>query len=167
MIMQNKSSFLQQTIGLAVILLITFAAAVVGALASAGVGDFYARLVLPAWAPPGWLFGPVWTVLYLLIAISAWLVWRKGGWRSHPAVWALFLAQLAANGLWTWLFFAWRLGGLAFLEIIVLWLLIVANARAFSRLHPWAGFLLLPYLAWVSFAAALAFAAWRLNPELL
>src|SRR5690606_10580565 len=89
---------------------VSFAAAAIGGFASANAGDFYVRLIRPDWAPPGWLFGPVWTILYLLMAVSAWLVWRERGFRGAPVALGLFLAQLAANALWTWLFFAWRLG---------------------------------------------------------
>jgi tryptophan-rich sensory protein len=148
-------------------LAVTFAAAALGAIASADAGEFYARLVRPAWAPPGWLFGPVWTVLYALMAVAAWLVWRVGGWRRQGGALVLFLAQLAVNALWTWLFFAWRLGGAAFAEILLLWILVAATVAAFWRVRALAGALLVPYLAWVSYACALSFAVWRLNPALL
>ncbi|MCM5569870.1 tryptophan-rich sensory protein [Burkholderiaceae bacterium FT117] len=147
-------------------LLVTFAAAAIGGIASASAGDFYARLVRPDWAPPGWLFGPVWTALYLTMGIAAWLVWRERGFRGAPAALALYMIQLAANALWTWLFFAWRLGGAAFAEVLLLWALILATAVAFWRVRPLAGALLLPYLGWVSFACALTWATWRLNPGL-
>jgi tryptophan-rich sensory protein len=149
---------------LAAWLLLCFAAAAVGAAASADAGAFYARLDQPAWAPPGSLFAPVWTVLYALMGVAAWLAWRRV--RFSAAHW-LFVAQLAANALWTWLFFAWRQGALAFAEIVVLWALIAATAVAFWRIRPLAGVLLLPYLAWVSFAAFLTFAVWQRNPGLL
>jgi tryptophan-rich sensory protein len=157
----------QQALGLAVWLAITFIAAALGAAASANAPEFYAELVLPTWAPPAWLFGPVWTILYLLMAIAAWIVWRERGFRSATVPLTLFLVQLALNALWSWLFFAWRQGGLAFAEIIVLWLLIVATAISFGRVRPLAAGLLAPYLAWVTFAAVLCYAIWRLNPQLL
>lgn len=145
-----------------------FAASGLGAAASVGAGAFYRDLVRPTWAPPGWLFGPVWSVLYLTMAIAAWLVWREPGRsRSKSIALGLFLAQLAANTLWSWLFFAWRQGGLAFAEIVLLWILIAGTIVAFGRLKPAAGLLLLPYLLWVTFAAFLNWSVWRANPGLL
>lgn len=144
-----------------------YAAAALGGLASAQAGAFYASLVRPLWAPPGWLFGPVWTVLYLLMALSAWLVWREGGFRKAGAALGLFLVQLGVNALWTWLFFVWRQGGLALAEILLLWLLILATALLFWRRSRLAAALLIPYLAWVSFAAVLTWAIWKGNPHLL
>ncbi len=153
--------------GLIVWLLLVFAAAAVGAVASANAPEFYGELVRPTWSPPAWLFGPVWTLLYLLMGIAAWLVWRERGFRGGGIALGLFLGQLALNALWSWLFFAWQLGALSFFEIVILWLLIVATVVAFWRVRPLAGALLLPYLAWVSFAAVLNLAIWRLNPQLL
>jgi len=156
-----------QALGLAGWLLLTLSAAAVGAIASADAGAFYQQLSRPPWAPPGWLFAPVWSALYLLIGIAAWLVWRERGLRGARTALSLFVIQLAANALWTWLFFAWREGTLAFIEILILWALIVATLVAFWRVRPLAGGLLLPYLAWVTFASALTFATWRMNPQLL
>lgn len=157
----------KQIFGLVAWLAISFAAAVIGGLASVNAGDFYQELTRPEWAPPAWLFGPVWTVLYLLMGVAAWLVWREGGFRRATRALSLFLAQLAANALWSWLFFVWRLGAGAFAEILVLWVLIVLTIFAFWRVRPLAAVLLFPYLAWVSFAAALAHMMWLLNPLLL
>lgn len=157
----------RQIFGLLGWLAITSAAAAVGAVASADAAGFYQQLVRPAWAPPGWLFAPVWTVLYLLMAVAAWLVWRARGFRRAGLALSLFLVQLAANALWTWLFFVWHLGGLAFAEIIILWVLILGTLITFWRVRPVAGALLVPYLAWVTLASALTFATWRLNPHLL
>ena len=162
-----EKSATRQGIGLAGWLLGSFAAAAVGGFASANAGDFYQQLVRPGWAPPPWLFGPVWSVLYLLMGIAAWLVWRERGFRGARAALTLFIVQLAANALWTWLFFAWRRGALAFGEILLLWVLIAATIAAFWRVRPLAGALLLPYLLWVSFATALTFAVWRANPAIL
>ena len=131
-----------------------------GAPASRGT---YQTLEQPAWAPPGWLFGPVWTALYLLMGIAAWLVWRERGWSGARGVLTLFVVQLAFNALWTWLFFGWELRGWAFAEIVLLWLLIAAVLVGFWRVRRLAGLLLVPYLAWVTYAAALTFAIWRLN----
>jgi len=157
----------KQLIGLAAWLAASFAAAAIGAAASAQAGTFYTQLARPEWAPPGQVFGPVWTVLYALMGIAAWLVWRVGGFRAARATLVLFLAQLAVNALWSWLFFGWRLGALAFADILVLWALIAATIAGFWRLRPLAGALLLPYLLWVSFAAVLNYSVWRLNPQLL
>lgn len=160
----NKS---KQALGLLGWLAISFAAAAIGGVASANAGEFYHALTRPAWAPPAWLFGPVWSVLYLLMGTAAWLVWRKQGFRGAGMALWLFLIQLAVNALWTWLFFVWHQGALAFIEIVILWALILATIVAFWRVQPLAGILLLPYLAWVTFASALTYATWRLNPQLL
>jgi benzodiazapine receptor len=148
-------------------LVLCFAAAGIGAIASANAGAFYQQLARPSWAPPAWLFGPVWSVLYLCMAVAVWLVWRIGGWRAAGSALALFMVQLAANALWTWLFFYFQRGLLASVEILLLWALIVATIMQFWRLRPVAGALMLPYLAWVSFASVLSFTMWRLNPVLL
>jgi tryptophan-rich sensory protein len=142
----------------------SFVAAALGAVATRQAPEFYAQLVRPDWAPPGWLFGPVWTLLYAMMAIAAWRVWRKAGFGTALY---LFLAQLALNALWSWLFFAWRLGGAAFGEILLLWLLIAATVAAFFRIDRLAAALLVPYLLWVGFACALTHAVWRANPQLL
>ncbi len=158
---------LKQGLGLLGCLLVTFAVAAAGGVASGNAGSFYEQLSRPTWAPPAWLFAPVWSVLYFLQGVAAWLVWRARASRGVRAALALFVLQLAANGLWTWLFFAWRQGGLAFGEILLLWCLIAATIVSFWRVRPLAAALLLPYLLWVSFAAALTFSIWRLNPGLL
>lgn len=146
---------------------VCFAAAAVGAIASADAGTFYAQLSRPTWAPPAWLFAPVWTVLYALMAISVWLVWRTGGFSRSRSALILFVVQLAANALWTWIFFAWHQGAAAFAEILLLWALIVATVASFWGLRALAAVMLLPYLAWVTFATALTFSTWQLNPGVL
>lgn len=156
-----------QIAGLVGWFLVTFAAALIGGIASANAPQFYGALEVPSWAPPAAAFGPVWTVLYALMAIAAWLVWRAYGWRGARTALTLFLLQLAANALWSWLFFAWRRGALAFIEVLILWLLVAATLIAFWRLSKLAGALLVPYLAWVGFAAVLTFAIWQRNPSLL
>lgn len=156
-----------QVLGLVGWLFLTFAAAAVGGVATGGAETFYESLDRPNWAPPAELFGPVWTVLYLLIGIAAWLVWRSYGFREAGRALILFIVQLAANALWTWLFFVWHRGALASLEIFLLWCLIIATVVAFSRLHTGAMILLLPYLLWVTYACALTFFVWRLNPDVL
>lgn len=145
----------------------TFLAAAAGGLASVNAGDFYTRLALPGWAPPPWLFGPVWTALYVMMGVAAWLVWRRGGFRAARLPLSLYLVQLAFNALWTWLFFAWQRGALAFAEILVLWVLIVATLAMFWRIRRLAGALLVPYLLWVTFATALTWAVWKRNPDVL
>lgn len=157
----------RQVVSLLGWLLISFAAAAIGGAATAGAGSFYQQLSRPGWAPPEWLFAPVWSVLYLLIGVAAWLVWRERGFRGARTALTLFLVQLAANALWTWLFFAWRQGALAFGEILVLWALILGTLVAFWRVRALAGALLLPYLLWVSYATALTYTVWQLNPGLL
>jgi len=156
-----------QSLGLLGWLIVTFAAAAIGGAASANAGAFYQQLTLPGWAPPAWLFAPAWSVLYLLMGIAAWLVWRERGFRGARTALSLFFIQLALNALWTWLFFAWQQGALAFGEILILWALILGTLVAFWRVRPLAGVLLLPYLAWVTFATALTFTTWQLNPPLL
>jgi tryptophan-rich sensory protein len=101
------------------------------------------------------------------MAIAAWLVWRHGGFRANRAALSLFIVQLALNALWSWLFFAWHRGAWAFADIVVLWGLIVATLVSFWRVRPLAGALLIPYLLWVSFATALNYSVWQLNPQLL
>ena len=167
MIRAQPSSTLSRAVGLAAWLLVTFAAAAAGGLASARAGEFYAQLMRPEWATPAWLFAPVWTTLYVLMGISAWLVWRARGFAGARAALLLFIAQLGANALWTWLFFVWRLGAIAFAEILLLWAMIAVMMVLFWRMSRVAAALLVPYLAWVSFATALSYAVWRLNPALL
>ena len=157
----------RQLLGLAGWLVASFIAAAIGAAASIQAGAFYARLVRPDWAPPANVFGPVWTVLYLLMGLAAWLVWREGGFRARRLALGLFLVQLAVNALWSWLFFGWHLGALAFADIVLLWGLLVATLVAFWRVRPVAGALLVPYLLWVSFATALSYSVWQHNPQLL
>lgn len=143
-------------------LLLCFAASAVGALFMPG--EWYAALNKPAWNPPGWIFGPVWTALYAMMAVAAWLVWQRGGFAVQRRPLGLFLAQLALNALWTPLFFGLRQPGVAFAEIILLWLAILATLLAFRPVSRAAAWLLVPYLAWVSFAAVLNGTLWRLNP---
>lgn len=156
-----------QALGLVGWLAASFIAGGVGAAATAQAASFYGQLIQPAWAPPAWLFGPVWSTLFVMMALSAWLVWREHGIRGASAALTLFVAQLCANALWSWLFFAWHLGAAALAEVLLLWLLIAATMLAFWRLHRLAALLLAPYLAWVSFAAALNLSLWRLNPAIL
>jgi tryptophan-rich sensory protein len=142
-----------------------YAAAAVGAIASVDAASFYAQLSKPSWAPPAGVFGPVWSTLYALMGIAAWLVWRSPG--PKRVALGLFGAQLAANALWSWLFFAWHRGALAAVEVLVLLALIVVTVIAFARASRLAALLLVPYLVWVSFASVLTWTVWRSNPGLL
>ena len=138
--------------------LLTLAAAAMGAQFRPGA--WYAALQKPAWTPPGWLFGPVWTVLYVMIALAGWIAWRRQGWSAATGLW---LVALAANGAWSWLFFGRQAIGAALVDILVLWLAIAAFIVATWRASRSASLLFVPYLAWVSFATALNAAIWRLN----
>lgn len=140
---------------------LTFCAALTGFFIQP-VG-YYASLAKPAWAPPPWVFGPVWTLLYLMMAIAAWLAWRRGGWRAQRGPLALYLLQLALNALWTPVFFGLRNTGLAMIVIALLGVAIVMTGSAFRPVSRVAAWFLVPYLVWVVFAAALNFSIWRLN----
>ena len=165
----TQRSLSSQLAGLLGWLLAAFAAGAVGAVASVDAASFYAQLTKPSWAPPAWVFGPVWSALYALMAVAAWLVWRsvRSTAGSRAVALGLFGVQLAANVLWSWLFFAWHRGALAAVEVLVLVALIVATVVAFWRISRPAALLLVPYLAWVSFASVLTWAVWRSNPGLL
>ena len=141
-------------------------------------GEWYAGLEKPAWNPPSWVFAPVWTVLYALMAVAGWLAWRaeepsgasgvagaapRRGGSLRGAALGFFALQLALNGAWSWLFFGLHRPGIALAEIVALWMAILVTIVLFWRLRPLAGALLLPYLAWVAFAAALNAALWRMN----
>lgn len=162
-----RYSWWQQSIALLVFLLITYLAAAIGSIGSLNAPQFYRELVLPSWAPPGWLFGPVWTALYTMMAIAAWLVWRSGAFSATARALQFFGAHLIVNALWSWLFFAWYQGAAAFINILILWLMIVITMRLFWRHSRLASALLLPYLLWVSFATVLNWSIWQLNPVLL
>lgn len=127
-----------------------------------GGGGWYAQLAKPAWTPPGWLFGPVWTVLYTMIGLSGWVAWKRGVKLLEPAM-VTYGAQLILNGLWSWLFFGLQRPGAALIEILVLWLAIAATIVLFRRRSIGAALLLFPYLAWVFFASMLNAAIWMLN----
>lgn len=157
----------KQFIGLVAWLAVSFIAAAIGSAASIQADSFYTLLLRPSWAPPPDIFGPVWTALYALMGVAAWLVWRVGGFAAARTALSLFLAQLAVNALWSWLFFGWHRGALAFADIVLLWVLVVATLIAFWRIRPLAGALLIPYLLWVSFASALNYSVWQLNPRIL
>jgi tryptophan-rich sensory protein len=142
-------------------LLLCFAAASLGGLFMPG--EWHENLKKPSWNPPGWLFGPVWTALYTMMAVAAWLVWKQGGFAAQRRPLTLFLVQLALNAAWTPLFFGLHWLGVAFAEIVLLWLAIAATVATFRPVSRTAMWLLVPYLAWVSFAAVLNFTLWRMN----
>lgn len=152
-----------QLAGLAGWTVVTAVAAALGAFASLDAGDFYTQLDRPEWAPPAWLFGPVWTVLYVMMAVAVWLVWRLGNTERTRVAQMLYVVQLITNALWTWLFFAWHQGALAFAEILILWILVAATIRIFWTLHKVAALLLVPYLAWITFASMLCLSVWLRN----
>jgi benzodiazapine receptor len=128
-----------------------------------GPGEWYAQLNKPSWNPPNWIFGPVWTALYLMMGVSAWRVWRKGALGASLLPLGLFLFQLALNAAWTPVFFGLHQMGLALAIILVLWGAIAATLWAFQSRDRVAAALLVPYLAWVSFATLLNATLWRLN----
>jgi len=135
-----------------------------GAWFTAGsVGTWYPTLAKPSWTPPAWVFAPVWTALYSMMAIAAWLVWRKRGWREAWGALGLFVLQLTLNAAWSPLFFGVRSPAAGLVDIVALWFSVAATFVAFFRISPIAGMLLAPYWAWVSFAAALNAAIWSLN----
>jgi tryptophan-rich sensory protein len=153
-----------QVAGLLVWIALCFAAAGLGGwVTTPNIPSWYAQLAKPAWTPPSWVFGPVWGCLYLMMAISAWLVWRQNGIAAARLPIGLFASQLALNSAWSVLFFGLHSPGAAFLDIVLLWAAILATIAAFWHWSCLASLLLLPYLAWVSFAVALNLAIWRMN----
>jgi tryptophan-rich sensory protein len=150
--------------------LVALALWIVGSLAAGAMGAvatqpgaWYAALDKPAWTPPNWLFGPVWTTLYVLMGVAAWMVWEQRAKLNVTPALALFVAQLAVNALWSWFFFGFHRIGLALVDIVVLWVLILAVVMLFWRARPLAGGLLLPYIVWVSYATALNASIWLRN----
>jgi tryptophan-rich sensory protein len=142
-------------------LAITFCAALTGAFVD--TGGWYQQLAKPAWNPPSWIFGPVWTVLYIMMAVAAWLVWQRGGWKQQKKALTVYLMQLALNALWTPLFFGLQRPGLAFAEILILLVAIIITVIVFWRVRRPAAWLLVPYAAWATFATVLNFTIWRMN----
>ena len=147
---------------LAGLLLLCLGVGALGGYVTAGsVTSWYPTLAKPSWTPPGWLFAPVWTTLYVMMAVAAWLVWRTQD-RIAPAM-VLFFSQLALNLAWSFLFFGARSPGMALMDIAFLWITLLLTIFAFFARSKPAGWLLVPYIAWVSFAASLNFAIWSLN----
>ena len=157
--MSKSSSPLRTWLALAGFIVVTFCAPLFGAAAMPGA--WYAALNKPAWNPPAWIFGPAWTLLYTLMAVAAWLVWKRDGWR-RPLL--LYSVQLVLNAAWTPIFFGAHELGWAMVEMVALWTSILLTMLHFHHISKPAGWLFAPYLAWVTFAATLNFALWRLNP---
>ena len=154
----------RQTVVLAMFIALCFGVAALGSVATQPrIEGWYAALAKPTWRPPNWVFGPVWTALYLAMAVAAWLVWRQKGWAGAHVPLALFGIQLALNGAWSWLFFGLRSPGLGLADIILLWMAIAATLVIFWRRSWVAGVLFVPYLVWVTFAVVLNYSIWQLN----
>jgi len=152
---------MKNTLGLLGWLVVSFAAGWIGSQFRPGA--WYAALEKPAWTPPSAVFAPVWTLLYVLMAVAAWLVWRRAGFSGAGLALGLFIAQLVLNALWSYLFFGAQRIDLAFLEVVLLWVVILIVAWQFWREVRFAGILMLPYLAWVAFASYLNLTLWRMN----
>jgi benzodiazapine receptor len=153
-----------QWIGLIISIGVCLGAAGLGAaLTVPEINGWYRTIVKPAWNPPDQIFGPVWTTLYIMMAIAAWLVWKPAGLRAAAGPLMLFAVQLVLNIAWSWIFFGLHRPGWAFVEVLILWVAIAATMLAFFQRSRAAGWLLVPYLAWVSFASFLNFTIWRLN----
>lgn len=162
--LQVRRTVAAQVLGLLASVVICFAAAGIGGLLTASsVTDWYQTLAKPAWTPPDWLFGPVWSTLYFMMAVAVWLVWRRDVWAASRSAMCWFGVQLTLNTLWSVIFFGLRRPGWALAEILLLWLSIAATVLAFRRRSLAAAWLMLPYLAWTSFAACLNFAIRSLN----
>ncbi|HKJ45808.1 MAG TPA: TspO/MBR family protein [Balneolales bacterium] len=151
-------------VSLIVAILICFGAAAVGSFFTAkSVSTWYVTLNKPTWNPPGWLFGPVWTILYLMMATSIWLIWSKFTFKDYPVIYSIFSLQLILNVLWSGIFFGLRQPGWAVMDIAVLWLLILLYVLLTWPVSKAASLLFVPYLLWVGFAGVLNFTIWRLN----
>jgi tryptophan-rich sensory protein len=151
----------RDVLGLVAFVVMCFGVSVLGGRAAApALAIWYPALVKPSWTPPVWVFGPVWTLLYPLVAVAGWLAWREG--RSRAGT-LLFLLQLALNAAWPWIFFGQRRVGLALVCVAALWLAILGTIRAYWKVSRGAAVLLVPYLGWVGFATALNAAIWFLN----
>ncbi len=145
----------------------TSLASISGAVTAKTAGAFYARLNRPRWAPPAWLFGPAWSVLYLLMAVAAWRIWREFGFDGARNELILYFVQLIFNTAWSWCFFVKNSGLLSAVDASLLLTSVAATMVAFWIRDPVAGLLFLPYVAWVLFATALTVSVWRRNPSML
>lgn len=159
-----RGSLKQYTV-LALFLAVCLAAGGLGSVATTrSVAEWYPLLIKPAWNPPSWLFGPVWTLLYILMGLAAWRVWRSAGnFTTARNALLFFLIQLILNVAWSWIFFGLRMPGTAFLELIFLWIAIATTIKAFARIDAAAAWLMSPYIFWVTFAGVLNLNIWILN----
>jgi benzodiazapine receptor len=148
-------------VGLIFWLVLSFMAAGIGSQFEPG--DWYAHLAKPAFTPPAWVFAPVWTLLYLMMGIAAWLVWQRRREAGAGVALTFFLVQLALNAAWSWIFFGLHYIGWALVDLVALWLAVGATLLAFWYQRPLAGLLMIPYLLWVSLAVSLNYQFWRLN----
>jgi translocator protein len=155
----------KNALGLVGWIVISFAAAWIGSRFMPGA--WYESLAKPSWNPPNAIFGPVWSVLYVLMGVAAWLVWRKAGFSGASTALVLFIVQLALNALWSYLFFGLHRPDIAFFDIVALWVVILVVTVLFWRVDRIAGGLMVPYVVWVTFASYLNFVLWRLNRGLL
>lgn len=160
----HRQKLTQRLAGVFVSVLIALAAGLIGnLLAGDAITSWYVGLEKPAWNPPNWLFGPVWTLLYVLMGASAYLVWEQTKDSARRAALTVYAVQLVLNAAWSIIFFTLKLPAVAFGEIVLMWIAIVATIVLFWRIRPLAGVLLLPYIAWVTFASALNLSIWLLN----
>jgi tryptophan-rich sensory protein len=158
--MSASTSSFRNALALGGFLVVTFCAPALSAFIGMP-GPWYAALNKPTWNPPPWLFGPAWTLLYTFMAVAAWMVWKRVGF-AKPL--KFYFVQLALNAAWTPIFFGAHQLGWALVEIAVMWIAILATLLSFRRVHTTAGWLFVPYLAWVTFAMTLNFTLWKLNP---
>ena len=155
------ASFIKLLISIAIPLLV---GAISAYFTVTGVESWYQTIQKPSWNPPNWIFGPVWTTLYVMMGVAFWMVWKEDTSRELKMIAViLFGVQLILNFLWSFIFFKLELPGFAFLEILFLWIAILATIFAFAQVNKTAAWLLVPYISWVSFAAILNFTIWRLN----
>jgi tryptophan-rich sensory protein len=160
----NETKPKRSWVGLILFIVLCFLAAWLGSAATTPkINGWYASLGKPSWNPPNWIFDPVWSKLFLAMAVAAWLLWRQKGWSGAKLPLSLFGVQLALNVLWSWIFFGFGNPGVAFVAILVLWIAITATMVTFWFRSKVAGLLFVPYLAWVTFAAVLNNAIWQLN----
>lgn len=158
----KPNSIIRFVAAIAAVFLVSGAASF--AMTSSGVWDWYNQLNKPSFMPPSWLFGPVWTLLYILMAIAVFLVWERGFQNKKVrTAMGLFVMQLILNGLWTWIFFGAQQIFIAFIEIMILWLAIAVTILSFRKISFPAAILMLPYIVWISFAAVLNASIWLLN----
>lgn len=155
------SSYVKLLIAIAIPVLV---GGISGFFTVSGVESWYQTIQKPSWNPPNWVFGPVWTTLYVMMGIALWRVWKEDTSRELKMIaFILFGVQLILNFLWSFVFFKLEQPGFAFLEILFMWVAILATIFAFAQVNKTAAWLLVPYISWVSFAAILNFTIWRMN----